>query len=178
MNSTGINLFPTIKYRLRSALSAAELATRLKSETENSRFFGASRYLTKSYLVFRGKIIDNQFQIMSASSRIWSFQPCYTGKFIEQSNGTMVDIKMTANPFVRAILTIWIFLLLLLCLTLTGLIMQALFIQNAYYHYHPIILFPLLLLASGLIIQLLPIHITKDQGYVDMKSLFLAEEFD
>ncbi len=156
---------------LHSDLSKEELIQRLESETETSFFKNSLPLFPKSYKVFRGKLEGDSFHIVSSPVAIFSHLTIYHGKFVSKQRGTLIELKMSMHPFIKSLLMIWICLSFILSLTLTAMILQALFQQAGYFHYHPIILFPFLLLSASMIIRLLPIELTKDEGLTDLCSL-------
>ena len=165
------HIFPCVQLNLHSDLSKEELIQRLESETETSLFKNSLPLFPKSYKVFRGKLKGDSFHVVSSPIAIFSHLTCYQGKFVSKPRGTLIELKMSLHPFIKSLLMIWICVAFVLCLTLTAMILQALFQQAGYLHYHPVILFPFLLLSASMIISLLPIKLAHDEGLTDLCSL-------
>ncbi len=168
------HIFPTVQMNLHSDLSKDELIRRLESETETSLFKNSLPLFPKSYKVFRGKLEGDTFRVVSSPVVLFSYLTRYHGKFISKPGGTLIELKLSLHHAMKIMLLFWIGLAFSLCLMLTALILQALFYHSGYYHYHPVILFPFLLLSAGMIISLLPIELSKDEGLTDLCSLLKA----
>jgi uncharacterized protein with PQ loop repeat len=165
-------LFPTERISFYSKLSKEDLIQRLDSETETSILKNTLPLFPKSYKVFRGKLNGDEFTVMSSPVTIFSYLTCYHGTFKSANHGTEIELELKLHNVIKFALLVWLFVILGCCLVTTALILQALFNQAGSTSYHPVVLFPILLIAANLIIGLLPIKLHEDDGLLDLQSLF------
>ncbi|WP_291725718.1 hypothetical protein [Bernardetia sp.] len=106
-----MTLLPYENLTYKTHLSKEEIVRRIQQETEPKQMFRMRGFLAsnKKYKAYEGEIQPNNFKINRIIGYRNSFLPQIKGEIEDQTEYTLIHIKMRLHTFVIVFLIIWLF---------------------------------------------------------------------